>query len=112
MKQRKTKPIRSLIAAFAVAALVVPPVAQARIDSQRSQRPTPARVSTTIARADERAGVRGPGSTQTPRLVSSTGAGFDWKDASLGGTAALVAVVILTSGVVISRRDRGDTVAV
>jgi hypothetical protein len=126
MNQRKRKTMRGLILAFAVVVLVLPPAAQAKpISSQQSQlgaaTPYPdmvaremfkrQHIATNIRHADDRAGIRGVGSTQTAQVVTSNGTGFDWKDASLGAGAAVVALLILTSGVVISRRERGKPVA-
>jgi hypothetical protein len=167
MKQRRRKTMKSLIVALAVAA-VVTPVAQARIDSERSQvSQSPASklspqelnaltqrsialnqkydpairalmlrseamnawyrqhsstpvipdafsreltkaqsVSSAVVHADDRAGVRGPGIVQTPQVVSSSSGGFDWGDASLGAGAALGIALILTSGLVLVRRNQ------
>ena len=60
----------------------------------------------TVRHADDRAGVRGPGSVQVPRLVSSSSAGFDWGDASIGAGTAVGIVVILMSGVALVRRNQ------
>jgi hypothetical protein len=106
MKQRKQL-VRGLILAFVVAALALPPVAQGKPISSRQSRPN----SITIRHADDRAGIRGVGSAQAPQVVSGIGTGFDWKDASLGAGAALVALLILTSGIAISRRERGPVAA-
>jgi hypothetical protein len=135
MKQRKRKMMKSLILALAVAA-IIPPVAQARIDSERSQIVRPASNyyssqayralmvrseamnvwyrdhNSTVARPDDRAGVRGPGISNVPQLVSSSGNGFDWGDASLGAGSALVAAIILSSGIAVSRRSRAGTLPV
>lgn len=179
MKQRRRKTMRGLILALAVAA-VVTPVAQARIDSERSQVATPVSsayspqafkaleqrsvalnqkyhlgtfdpayralllrsqamnawyrqhsstpvipdafsreltkaqsLSTTIRHADDRAGVRGPGTVQTPQLVSSSSGGFDWGDASIGAGTAVGVALILVSGVALIRRSQsGHQVAV
>ena len=179
MKQRRRKTMKGLILAMAVAA-VVTPVAQARIDSERSQVATPVSssyspqafkaleqrsvalnekyglgssdpayralmlrseamntwyrdhsstpvipdafsreltkaqsLSGTIRHADDRAGVRGPGTVQTPQLVSSSSGGFDWGDASVGAGTALGVALILMSGIALSRRSQsGHQVAV
>lgn len=157
MKQRRRKTMKSLILALALAA-VVTPVAQARIDSERSrvsqspasmysaqelnaltqrsvalnQKYDPATRAlllrseamnawyrqqsaspATVRHPDDRAGIRGPGIVQTPQLVSSSGGGFDWGDASVGAGTALGVAVILMSGFVLVRRNQsGHQVAV
>jgi hypothetical protein len=126
MTQRKRQTMRGLILVLAAVVLVLPPAAQAKpISSQQSQLGAAApypdmvarevfklqHIATNIRHADDRAGIRGLGSTQPTQLVATNGSGFDWKDASLGAGAALVALLILTSGVVISRRERGRPVA-
>jgi hypothetical protein len=138
--------MRGLILALAVAA-IIPPVAQARIDSERSVVVQPAtaayspqalkalvqrsealnqkynlgqtqlqnadpQTSTTVRHADDRAGIRGPGITQAAQLASSSSDGFNWGDASLGAGAALVAAIVLTCGVLLSRRHRTREAAV
>jgi hypothetical protein len=69
-------------------------------------------VSATVRHADDRAGIRGPGITKTPQLASSSGNGFDWGDASLGAATALVAAIMLTGAVALSRRNHSSEVAV
>jgi hypothetical protein len=65
-----------------------------------------------VRHADDRAGMRGPGITQTAEVVSSSGDGFDWGDASLGAGAALLAAAVLVGGIVLSRRRQTEPVAV
>jgi hypothetical protein len=66
-----------------------------------------------VRHADDRAGIRGPGITQTPQLVSSTGDGFDWGDASLGAGVALVGgIVLVGGGLALSRRNRSQALPV
>jgi hypothetical protein len=62
--------------------------------------------SLSIRHVDDRAGIRGPGVTQTPQVVTSSGNGFDWGDASLGAGVALVASIVLVGGIALSRRHR------
>jgi hypothetical protein len=70
-------------------------------------------LSTTVRHADDRAGIRGPGSVQTPQLASLASGGFDWGDASIGAGTALAVAVILMSGVALVRRNQhGQQVAV
>jgi hypothetical protein len=61
-----------------------------------------------VRHADDRAGIRGPGITQTPQVVSSSGDGFDWGDASLGAGVALVGSIVLVGGIALSRRNRTE----
>jgi hypothetical protein len=69
--------------------------------------------SLTVRHADDRAGVRGPGITQTPQVVSSSPNGFDWGDASIGAGVALgAAIVLVGGGIALSRRNRTEPVAV
>ena len=67
--------------------------------------------SVAVRRADDRAGMRGPGITQTPQVVASSGEGFDWGNASLGAGAALVAAVALIGGIALTRRHRARPLA-
>jgi hypothetical protein len=70
-------------------------------------------VAAAVRHADDRAGIRGPGITQTPQLVSSTGDGFDWGDASLGAGVALVGgIVLVGGGLALSRRNRSQALPV
>ena len=64
-------------------------------------------VASAVRHADDRAGVRGPGTVQTSQVVSSSGIGFDWGDASLGAGIALGIALILGSGLVLVRRSQG-----
>ena len=66
----------------------------------------------TVRHADDRAGLRGPGTTQTPQVVSTSGDGFDWGDASLGAGVALVGSIVLVGGIALTRRHRSEPVAV
>jgi hypothetical protein len=60
--------------------------------------------SSVSTRPDDKAGLHGPGIVQTPELVSSSGNGFDWKDAGIGAGTAAGAALLLMSGIVIVRR--------
>lgn len=60
-----------------------------------------------IARPDDRAGFHGPGIVQTPELVSVKGGGFDWKDAGIGAGTTFGIVLVLMSGLAVSRRRSG-----
>lgn len=74
---------------------------------------TKARSAAAVVRhADDRAGVRGPGITETPQVVTASGDGFDWGDASVGAGVALGALIVLTGGVALSRRNRTAPLAV
>jgi hypothetical protein len=53
---------------------------------------------------DDRAGIRGPGPIETPAVVSSHSDGFDWTDAGIGASVALVAAVMLAAATVARRR--------
>ena len=53
-------------------------------------------------RPDDRAGFRGPG--RTPEVVAVKGDGFDWKDAGIGAGAMFGIVLVLGSGLALSRR--------
>jgi hypothetical protein len=68
--------------------------------------------STSVARPDDRAGVRGTGTVETPQVVTASGDGFDWGDAAIGAGVALGAVIVLTGGVALSRRNRTAPLAV
>jgi hypothetical protein len=59
-----------------------------------------------IVHADDRAGVRGPGPVETPTLVTSHGNGFDWKDAGIGASAAILMSALLGLAAM-SRRKAG-----
>jgi hypothetical protein len=68
--------------------------------------------SIAVRHADDRAGIRGPGVTQTPQVVSTSGNEFDWGDASLGAGIALVGSIVLVGGIAFTRRHRNEPVAV
>jgi hypothetical protein len=53
---------------------------------------------------DDRAGIRGPGPIETPALASSRGDGFDWTDAGIGASVALVAALMLAAATIVRRR--------
>jgi hypothetical protein len=55
-------------------------------------------------RPDDRAGFRGPGTVRTPEVVAVKGDGFDWKDAGIGAGAMIGIVLVLGSGLALSRR--------
>jgi hypothetical protein len=55
-------------------------------------------------RPDDRAGFRGPGTVRTPEVVAVKGDGFDWKDAGIGAGAMFGIVLVLGSGLALSRR--------
>jgi hypothetical protein len=137
MKQRTRKTMTGLIAALTVAA-VAAPVAQAgfQVRSERSQVVQPAAsfysspayhalmvrsaamntwfrehpTSVAVRHADDRAGIRGPGITQTAQVVSSSGDGFDWGDASLGAGVVLVGSIMLVGVIALTRRHRSEPV--
>ena len=54
--------------------------------------------------ADDRAGIRGPGPIETPSTVSVRGDGFDWTDAGIGFSVALVAAAMLAAATLVRRR--------
>jgi hypothetical protein len=60
--------------------------------------------SSSSTRPDDKAGIRGPGIVQTPELVTSNGSGFDWTDAGIGAGTTLGVVLLLGSGLAVSRR--------
>jgi hypothetical protein len=57
-----------------------------------------------VSRPDDRAGLHGPGIVRTPELVTATGGGFAWTDASIGAGATIGIVLVLMSGIALSRR--------
>jgi hypothetical protein len=56
---------------------------------------------------DDRAGIHGPGPIETPAVVSSHGDGFDWTDAGIGASIALVAAMMLGAVALMRRRSTG-----
>jgi hypothetical protein len=60
--------------------------------------------SSSSTRPDDKAGIRGPGIVRTPELVTSNGSGFDWTDAGIGAGTTLGVVLLLGSGLAVSRR--------
>jgi hypothetical protein len=70
--------------------------------------------ASSINSPDNRAGVRGPGVTQThtPQLVTVKSDRFDWKDAGIGAGTAIGATLILVSGLIASRRRHEGELAV
>jgi hypothetical protein len=65
-----------------------------------------------VRHADDRAGIRGPGVVQTPQLSTSSGSGFDWGDASAAAGTVVFAAVLLSCGIVLSRRKHIGNAAV
>ena len=64
--------------------------------------------SSVSTRPDDKAGLRGPGIVQTPEFVTASSGGFDWKDAGIGaGTAAGVALLLMSGIVMVRRRQSG-----
>src|SRR5690349_23970984 len=57
-----------------------------------------------IVHADDRAGVRGPGPVETPTLVTSHGDGFDWRDAGIRASAAILMSALLGVGAMSRRK--------
>jgi hypothetical protein len=53
---------------------------------------------------DDRAGIRGPGPVETPSVVSSHGDGFDWTDAGIGASVALLTAAMLAAATMTRRR--------
>jgi hypothetical protein len=53
---------------------------------------------------DDRAGIRGPGPVETATVVSSHGDGFDWTDAGIGASVALLAAAMLAAATMTRRR--------
>jgi hypothetical protein len=68
--------------------------------------------SATVRHADDRAGIRGPGITQTPQVASSSDSAFNWGDASIGAGVAFAGAILLIGGVALSRRHRSQPLAV
>ena len=139
MKQWSRKTMTGLIAALTVAAIAAPVALGGEVRSERSQVVRPAAsfysspayhalmvrsaamntwfrehpsTSVAVRHEDDRAGLRGPGITQTPQVVSTSGDGFDWGDASLGAGVALVGSIVLVGGIALTRRHRSEPVAV
>jgi hypothetical protein len=76
-------------------------VSQSTRPDDRAGSRGPGTVST---RPDDRAGFRGPGTVRTPEVVAVKGDGFDWKDAGIGAGAMIGIVLVLGSGLALSRR--------
>jgi hypothetical protein len=53
---------------------------------------------------DDRVGIRGPGPVETATVVSSHGDGFDWTDAGIGASVALLAAAMLAAATMTRRR--------
>jgi hypothetical protein len=53
---------------------------------------------------DDRAGIRGPGPIETPTVISVHSDGFDWTDAGIGASAALLAALMLVAATALMRR--------
>jgi hypothetical protein len=67
----------------------------------------------TVISPDDRAGVRGPGTSPTPIVVSAPSTGFDWGDAGIGAGSALLAIALLGGGLaVVARRTSSGQPAV
>jgi hypothetical protein len=61
-------------------------------------------IVTGSTRPDDRAGIRGPSPVETPTVVSLHGDGFDWTDAGIGASVAVLIAAILASVTLIRRR--------
>jgi hypothetical protein len=89
------------------------PVASSAIPDAFSREVTKAQSAALAVRhADDRTGIRGPGITRTPQVVSTSGDGFDWGDAFLGAGVALAGSIALVAGIALTRRHRSEPVAV
>jgi hypothetical protein len=58
-------------------------------------------------RPDDRGGVRGPDGVGSPAIVRAHGDGFDWTDAGIGASAALLAAALGGAAAAVSRRRTG-----
>jgi hypothetical protein len=63
---------------------------------------------TTSSHPDNRSGLRGPGATTTVVVSPSTGTGFDWNDALIGGIGGMGTALLLTGCffLLMSQRNR------
>ncbi len=122
-KWKRNWMIKRMVLGFAVAALVVPAVAQARVDSGIGMPNRAglndylkARDGIEVVRLQPRNEVRSgdlienvrlaPRSVSTPQVVSSPG--FDWSDAGIGAGLAL-ALVLAGGAAFIATRHMGRT---
>ena len=64
----------------------------------------PGSTVTGSTRPDDRAGIHGVGPVKTPTVVSVHGDGFDWTDAGIGASAALLAAAMLAAATLMRRR--------
>jgi hypothetical protein len=53
---------------------------------------------------DDRAGLHGPGPVEAPTVVSAHGEGFDWTDAGIGASVALLTAAMLAAATLMRRR--------
>jgi hypothetical protein len=53
---------------------------------------------------DDRSGVRGPGPVETPSVVTKHDGGFDWTDAGIGASVALLGAALLGAATLTRRR--------
>jgi len=103
---------RRWIVPAVLAAAVAAPAAQAsalhatRPDDRAGIRGAGVVAVSRTMRPDDRAGIRGPGGPlAVPAAVHTDGTGFDWRDAAIGGAAAL-ALALGMGATVISLRRR------
>jgi hypothetical protein len=61
----------------------------------------------TIAVSERSNGVQGPDPSLVPTVAVSTSNGFDWTDAGVGASTALVAALLLGIGILFTRRHQG-----
>jgi hypothetical protein len=76
------------------------------VDRQMANLQAKAALVAKAMHVDDRVGIHGPGPVETPSVASSHGDGFDWTDAGIGASVALVAAIILAA-VALARRRPG-----